>query len=168
MDDKEKKEIITLCLDRKAIDAKYIDPKSIIVSEWVRYKCQYGCPDYGKCYGCPPYSPTPEITRKIIAAYSLALLVHFGGDVRVTKTIVEIEKEVFLRNYYKVISFGAGPCNLCKTCSENGCNFSQKVRPSMEACGIDVYQTVRNNGFPINVLTSKEEKENCYGLILIE
>lgn len=38
----------------------------------------------------------------------------------------------------------------------------------MEACGIDVYSTARNNGFPIYVLKSKDEIENCYGLILIE
>jgi hypothetical protein len=38
----------------------------------------------------------------------------------------------------------------------------------MEACGIDVYATVRNNGFSINVLKSKEETESCFGLLLIE
>jgi predicted metal-binding protein len=42
------------------------------------------------------------------------------------------------------------------------------ARPSMEACGIDVYATVHNNGFPVKVLTAKEEKANYYGLLLIE
>ena len=85
-----------------------------------------------------------------------------------TKTIAKIEKDIFLKNYHKVISFGAGPCRLCKECSLSECKFPQIARPSMEACGIDVYATARNNGFPINVLKSKKEEENCYGLILIE
>lgn len=28
--------------------AKEIDPRSIVTAEWVRMKCQYGCPGYGK------------------------------------------------------------------------------------------------------------------------
>jgi hypothetical protein len=38
----------------------------------------------------------------------------------------------------------------------------------MEACGIDVFSTAKNNGFPINVLKSKDEVQNYYGLVLIE
>ena len=38
----------------------------------------------------------------------------------------------------------------------------------MEACGIDVYTTVRANGFPINVVKDSGCSENYYGLVLIE
>jgi hypothetical protein len=38
----------------------------------------------------------------------------------------------------------------------------------MEACGIDVYKTVRDNGFPIEVLRTREEERNIYGVILVE
>lgn len=168
MNEEDKSEILQLCLEMKALDAKFIDVGTIKVSDWVRYKCQYGCGLYGKTYCCPPNSPTPDETRKIISDYTTGLLVQFKGDVRATKKIIEIEKYVFLKNYYKVISFGAGPCSMCKECPEAECRIPANVRPSMEACGIDVYKTARDNGFPINVLTMKEEAETCYGLILVE
>ena len=85
-----------------------------------------------------------------------------------TKAIAEIEREIFLMGYYKVIGFGAGPCKLCKQCSLDGCEFPEFARPSMEACGIDVYATARRNGYGLNVLNSEDEQSNCYGLLLIE
>ena len=35
-------------------------------------------------------------------------------------------------------------------------------------CGIDVYATVRANGYPIEVVRDRTEIPNRYGLILIE
>lgn len=38
----------------------------------------------------------------------------------------------------------------------------------MEACGIDVYATVRANGYPIQVVRDRTATPNRYGLLLIE
>jgi hypothetical protein len=38
----------------------------------------------------------------------------------------------------------------------------------MEASGIDVYETVRRNGFEVNVLKDKDAQGSFFGLILIE
>jgi hypothetical protein len=38
----------------------------------------------------------------------------------------------------------------------------------MEACGIDVFKTARDNGFPIEVVRNREEKRDLFGLILVE
>jgi hypothetical protein len=38
----------------------------------------------------------------------------------------------------------------------------------MEACGIDVFKTARDNGFPIAVVKTYGEERNIYGLILVE
>jgi hypothetical protein len=38
----------------------------------------------------------------------------------------------------------------------------------MEACGIDVFKTARDNGFPIDVVQSPEDERNGYGVILVE
>ncbi len=168
MNEKHKSEFQELCIQNKAAGSKYIDPKSIAIGYWPRYKCQYGCPAYNKSLCCPPNCPSPDETKKIVSDYTLGLLVHFAGDISITKAIVKIEREIFLENYYKVISFGAGPCRLCKDCSKTECEFPQLARPSMEGCGIDVYATARNNGFSINVLKTKNEEKNCYGLLLIE
>jgi hypothetical protein len=38
----------------------------------------------------------------------------------------------------------------------------------MEACGIDVFKTARNNGFHINVVRTQEDGENFLRAILGE
>lgn len=166
--EEHKVEIRELVTAKGAIDSRFIDPTSITIAHWVRYKCQFGCSGYGKSLCCPPHAPTPAETKKIVAEYSLGLLVHFDGLAGVTEAIVEIEGELFLRNYYKAIGFGAGSCKLCQECSLAECREPRLARPSMEACGIDVYATARNNGFPIDVVRTREEDQNCYGLLLIE
>ena len=147
--------------------ATIIPTNSIVTAEWVRVKCQYGCGGYGRSLACPPSAPTPEQTRKILAHYNDALLVHVDEMINVNKIVSTLEKEIFFDGYYKVFGMGAGPCDRCEECPEV-CQHPDDVRPSMEACGIDVYSTVRTHGFPIQVLKTKECKFNFYGVILIE
>lgn len=64
---------------------------------------------------------------------------------------------------------GSGPCRLCKECDlTSPCKHGYEARPAMEACGIDVFKTARENGFPIEVLKTHGEERNAYGLILVE
>ncbi len=56
-----------LALEFGALDAKIINASDIAVGNWVRLKCQYGCNGYGKKLTCPPYSPRPEETRKMLS-----------------------------------------------------------------------------------------------------
>mgnify|MGYP002683394095 FL=1 len=48
-------------------DLRLIPAEIIVVSDWVRMKCRYGCDNYGKRLGCPPFSPTPDETRAVIS-----------------------------------------------------------------------------------------------------
>ena len=70
--------------------------------------------------------------------------------------------------YYKVIGFGSRPCKKCKKCNLQYCNFPDKTVPAMEACGIDVFATVRNNGLEIHILRKKGEIQNHFGLLMVE
>lgn len=151
-----------------AISAKVIPPKSIITGSWVRWKCQFGCGAYGSSLVCPPFTPTPKETRKILDEYNTAIL--FEATRYDTKKIAcELEKIIFLFGYYKALGLGAGPCRLCRKCSFNkGCRHPDKSRPSMEACGIDVFKTVREHGFKINVAKNTSDKTHYFGLVLIE
>jgi predicted metal-binding protein len=154
--------------------AKVIDPGSVVTAEWVRMKCQFGCPGFGMTLCCPPRTPTPDITRKVIDSYQKAILFHrrFKKGERsklLNEIVVRLEIEIFLDGYYKAWSMGSGPCRLCKECDLTGpCKHGYKARPSMEACGIDVFKTARDNGFPIEVVRTHEEERNSYGLILVE
>jgi len=153
--------------------AKVIDPRSIVTAEWVRMKCQFGCSGFGMTLCCPPHTPTPDVTRKVIDAYQKAILLHQrlekGKRTKdFNKGIVRLEIEIFLDGYYKAWSMGSGPCRLCKECDTTGfCRHGYEARPSMEACGIDVFKTVRDNGFHIEVVRTHEEERNAYGVILV-
>jgi predicted metal-binding protein len=154
--------------------ARVIDPRSVVTAEWVRMKCQFGCPGFGLNHCCPPHTPTPDLTRKIIDAYEKAILLHrrlAKGErgKHFNETIVRLEIKIFLDGYYKAWSMGSGPCRLCKECDlSNSCKHGYEARPSMEACGIDVFKTARDNGFPIEVVRTHEDERNIFGLILVE
>jgi len=153
---------------------KAIDPRSIVTAEWVRMKCQFGCPGFGMSHCCPPHSPTPDVTRKVIDSYEKAILLHRRlkrgeRSKGFSETVVRLEIEIFLDGYYKAWSMGSGPCRLCKECDLGApCKHGYEARPSMEACGIDVFKTARDNGFPIEVLRTHDEERNIYGVILLE
>jgi len=154
--------------------AKIIDPGSIVTAEWVRMKCQYGCPGFGMSLCCPPRTPTPDITRKVIGSYQKAILLHRRlqkGEMMGTfnEVVVRLEIEMFLNGYYKAWSMGSGPCRRCKECNLSGpCKQGYEVRPSMEACGIDVFKTARDNGFSIKVVRTRDEARNIFGLVLVQ
>lgn len=162
-----------------AKDAKVIDPASVVTAPWVRFKCLYGCP-YRHRYSCPPHTPTPEQTRAMLDSYRRAILFHVEAPyskeraknmVVYLENLVKLEGEMFKDGYYKAFVMLAGPCVLCKECgSLEGvpCRFPSRTRPSMEACGIDVYQTARNNGFSIKPLREKTETQNLFCLMLVD
>ncbi|MBL7084557.1 MAG: DUF2284 domain-containing protein [Candidatus Omnitrophica bacterium] len=151
----------------KVKDAKIIPAKSIVTAEWVRRKCQFGCEGYGWRLTCPPYSPTPEQTRRMLTHYKYGLLVHGDEHTDISRIISVLERNIFLDGYQKAFAMGAGPCSLCVKCAKS-CKHPEKARPAMEACGIDVFTTVRANGFPIEVLKTSSCKGNYYGVVLIE
>jgi len=152
-----------------ADEAKEIRADSVVTAPWVRLKCQFGCGGWGSSLCCPPHTPTPEETAKVIACYQRALLIHCRGRIRPTKIVVSLEREFFLAGFYKALSFGAGrPCRCCKECNFEGCRRPEDARPSMEACGIDVFATVRANRFPIEVVRDEGDKQHYSGLVLID
>ena len=96
-----------------AKQAKVISAKTIVVAEWVRLKCKFGCSGYGQCLTCPPHSPAPDETRRVLGYYKYALLVHGNEYADIHGIIPILEREIFLDGYFKAFGMGAGPCELC-------------------------------------------------------
>jgi len=161
-------DLVSLATQLGAIEAKIIDPGSVVTAAWVRLKCQFGCDGYDSTLMCPPHSPTPEVTRRVLDSYKKAILIRADDNVDVSEIAVKMEREAFLADYYKAFSFGSGPCRLCRECPFDECRHADRARPSMEASGIDVFATARENGFPIEVLRDYSCKGNYYGLLLLE
>ncbi len=166
--DTDLKHFSTRACELGAAEAKVIDPASIATAAWVRLKCQYGCGGYNSSLCCPPHSPTPEQTRRVVDCYQRAILIHCTPGVDVKELVATLEREVFLAGYYKALALGCGPCRLCEECSFQSCVHPHQARPSMEACGVDVFATTRANGFPIQVVTDRLCDQNYYGVILVD
>jgi len=150
--------------------ARIISPSEVETAAWVRLKCQFGCDCYGQCLVCPPFTPSPEEMRKVLDAYNRAILIHFDPEADVKAIVADLERDIFLRGAWKVFGLGAGPCYFCKECAveEEQCRHPEKARPAMEACGIDVFSTVKKLGFPVEVVRTGRQCPNYYGLILVD
>ncbi len=84
-----------------AIDAKAVDSKNIVVKDWVKLKCQYGCGRFGKSLTCPPYSPTPEKMRQILANYSNAIVIRLPNESMAAHDLIaKLERHIFLSGYH--------------------------------------------------------------------
>jgi predicted metal-binding protein len=165
------KELCELAREKAGVkNACIIRPADVETAAWVRLKCQFGCSGYGECLVCPPFTPTPEQMRKVLDCYRRAILIHCEPEADVKAIVAELERHIFLCGAWKALGLGAGPCYLCKICNlkEGLCRHSEKARPSMEACGIDVFITARKAGFPIEVIRTTRQCPNYYGLMLVD
>ncbi len=163
-----------------ATAVKLIEPSSVITAPWVRWKCQFGCDGYSSSYCCPPHTPTFEETRKVLDSYHRAILFHCETLPNTSRRrslkqyrhkLIDLEGEMFKDGYYKAFVMLAGPCDVCKVCTKpdgDECSNRYRARPSMEACGIDVFQTARNNGFQIEPLKNETEPRNTFCLMLVD
>jgi len=129
-------EKLTEIARERGVKVRILTPEKIVISQWVRFKCRYGCKGYGKHFGCPPYSPGPDETRRMVNEYSTGLLLRFDGvpgkesfgpdDIPedfhdgfrdlilwVNGTVHTLEKTAFYDGFYKAFGFGGYPCIYC-------------------------------------------------------
>jgi predicted metal-binding protein len=153
-----------------ATTSKLIDTESVIIEPWVQLKCRFGCSQYGKYMTCPPHAPSYKETQELLTCYTKAILIEGQPPGKEFKDmLLGIEHKANFAGYYKAFALGAGPCPLCAECKvDSACVKPKEARPSMEACGIDVFGTVRNNGFEIKFLEHKNDYVKYFGLLLLE
>ncbi|HPD75935.1 MAG TPA: DUF2284 domain-containing protein [Methanoregulaceae archaeon] len=122
---------------KRGATAKVVPATDIVVSQWVRFKCRYGCKGYAKHFGCPPYSPSYGETKQMVSEFTTGLLLRFDGvpghgkfgpdDIPedfhpfyadlikwVNGTVHFLEKTAFYDGYYKAFGFGGYPCIWCE------------------------------------------------------
>jgi predicted metal-binding protein len=160
------------------LDVREISTDSIVVAEWVRLKCHYGCPSYGKRLDCPPNEFSLDLTRRFLAEYRRALVLKLRRLPRYqpegSGLVHRVERELFLSQFYRAFAIGAGSCGLCpdECVREAGrCPHPQQIRPSTESLGIDWFATLRNAGLELRVFSSKQdgaELPPSYSLILVD
>ena len=58
-------------------DFKWINPKEIVVAQWVRVKSTFGCSDYG-LGTCPPNTPTVIDCDRFFKEYESGLIIRMS------------------------------------------------------------------------------------------
>ena len=177
---KNKQELETIIRKHDFTDYKWIDPKEIVVAQWVRVKCTFGCSDYG-LGTCPPNTPTVAECDKFFKEYENGLIIKLntyadknaypsGWSKEMTNKLLAIEREVFLAGHQKAFLLNQTCCSLCKDCTGNrlDCKDKKNSRPSPESFAVDVYQTVKNAGLEINVVAENPSEINRIAILLID
>ena len=161
-------------------DFKWIKPEEILIANWVRMKCLYGCPKSGNCASCPPNTPSVAECRNFFDEYKDIAVFHIPVELskpenhdaelnEINKRLLGLEREVFLSDSVKTFLLFADSCSFCEECvsSREDCKQPTLSRPSPEAFAIDVYSTVRALGFPIHVLQEYSDTMNRYAFLLV-
>ena len=162
------------------VDYKWMKANEIVVSQWVRVKCLFGCSDYG-LGACPPNTSTVSECEKFFGEYKHGLIISLkkfadknaypsDWSREMTSKLLNIERDIFLLGHPKVFLLNQTCCSLCSDCSGNrlDCKDKKNSRPSPESFAVDVYQTVKNAGLSINVVADNPAEMNRIAIILIE
>lgn len=163
------------------MDFKWIDPQDIVIGQWVRMKCMFGCGDYGRNASCPPNAPSVSECRQFFNEYKNAAIFHFAKAVdkpedrfawtrEINRSLVSLERDIFLSGYHKVFVLVIDNCTMCEECpgKREECKNLKMARPTPEAMAIDVYSTVRKYGYLIQVLADYSQTMNRYAFLFIE
>jgi predicted metal-binding protein len=177
-----REELEALFVRHAAADFKWINPAAdIVVAQWVRMKCMFGCNNYGHNASCPPNTPSVEDCRRLFEEYTTGALFHFPHRVdkpedrrpwavKLNRELLGLEREVFLAGYPKAFLLVMDSCHLCADCTgrRTECRNAMSARPGPDAMAIDVFSTVRQAGYPIEVLSDYTKEMNRYAFLLIE
>jgi predicted metal-binding protein len=168
-------------LELGASDAAVLAASEVVTAEWVRLKCLYGGCTAGRCLTCPPHSPEPALTRQLLDEYERVLLLRLdvpaaeAGDWlawsrRLAAIALALERELFLSGHYRAFALAGGrPCDLDKPCGQpQDCTARSQVRPGPVGCGIDVFATSANAGWPLAVVRAAGDAYHLVALVLID
>jgi len=162
-------------------DFKWISGKDVVVSQWPRFKCIYGCSSYGQKGACPPSVPPVAECREFFREYEHIAVIHLQKKLgkpddrkewsrKINTRLLKLEKAAFLSGHQKAFLLFMDECRICEECpgTRNECKNLQLSRPCPEGLGVDVFATVRKLGFPIEVLTDYGQEMNRYSFLMIE
>jgi predicted metal-binding protein len=162
-------------------DYKWIKAEDIVVAQWVRMKCMFGCGEYGRNATCPPNIPSVSECQRFFNEYSTGVIFRFQKTVdqpedrhawtkQVNQGLLKLEREVFLSGYQQAFLLYMDSCCICADCSgqRETCKSPRSARPTPEAMAMDVFATVRHYDYPIEVLSDYSQPMNRYAFLLVE
>ena len=161
--------LIQEALDLGCTKAKVVLTQTISMAHWVKLHCQFGCKQYAKLLTCPPSTPYFEEMTDILGEYEKALLINVAPNANAQEIVVNLETSFKKKGYTKAFALGAQPCDLCDPCTVSTfCQYPEKARPTLQACGIDVKSTVDKNGWTDLALNKPCSESHTIGMVLLD
>jgi predicted metal-binding protein len=177
----DRKHLEGLFLKHRFNDFRWFNPQNMVIAHWVRMKCMFGCKEYGKNACCPPNTLSVDECKSFFRDYTECVVFHFEKQFEnpedrhewtkgINQRLLRLEREVFLANNPKVFLLFMDSCALCENCAgdRSKCKNKKSARPTPEAMAIDVFSTVKQLGYPIEVLSDYSKTMNRYAFLLVE
>jgi predicted metal-binding protein len=108
--------------------------------------------------------------QKIVSSYTHALIVQSTPPSKqFHQRLLDLEKLFLLHGYQEALAFGSGPCTACPSCPLDGdCRHPEFARPSMESCGVDVYETAQRAGLCLEPVRCASDYVRYIGMVLFK
>ena len=173
--------LIAQVLSAGALRAAPIPASDVVTSAAFRDMCADNrCGMYGKCWVCPPAVGEIDDLMARIRTYDMGVLYQTVGELEdsfdiegmieskrvhseLSQRIEGMLRETFPGDY---LHLSAGGCKLCERCAildDKPCRFPDRAISSLEAYGIDVYQTTSKT--PLRYING-QNTVTYFGLIL--
>lgn len=159
MDDRQ---LTEAALKAGATKATVIDGSQIVLSEVFRDICASNqCGKYGKCWMCPPdIGPIDELMAKV-KSFPKAVLYQIIWEIEdsfdfegmmeageknsaLSQRLQKVLKAEMEVPFWHLTSGGCHVCKACARAADKPCRFPERALTSLEACGIDVYNTTKD------------------------
>lgn len=156
-----------IALQAGASHSAIVSTKDVVFSESLREMCAMNtCGNYNTCWTCPPaVGPVADWHAKVEGrdwgvvvqtVYQLEDSFDFEGMMKAS----QLHKENYLRaleafrqlELPDMLPLNAGNCSICEPCTypDAPCRFPDRAIVSVEACGIDVNNTLVACGLHYN------------------
>lgn len=162
--------LVDLAKELGADDAIPFDISDIAFDARTILKCLYGCPG-GLAY-CPTTATEASNTlmfQQLIQKYQWGVLVRTCELGKGQDITLALESKAFLDGY--TFAFGATECASCVSCATelgDPCVNRRNLRPPLYSLGIDVYKTVRNVGWTLEVVQKKGDAVSNITAVFVE
>ncbi len=162
-------------------EVKFMQAAQVITGSWVRLRCQYLCKPDRQALLSPPNTPESEDMAGLFEDYKTGLMMRREIEVNEILDIgaeqmwaefqdamIRAENEAFIRGYGRAFCVGVGNCIFCHhDDSIRPCGYPEKRRPTLEAVGINLHDTLDMIGWQSLLVRDPGDPFQLFGLLLL-
>ncbi|MGF1571701.1 MAG: DUF2284 domain-containing protein [Sumerlaeia bacterium] len=158
---------------------KFLYTKNIVLSGCSRMRCNFDCLCDEKKYFHPPHTPSVDECHALFTEYRFGLLFRQEVEAKPTPSLSKwtefaahirgIERQCFLDGYPRALAIAIGTCQyLHRTDDFRPCDYPEKHRPTFEALGIELLNTLEFVAWHDFAHRNDDEPYQLFALLMLE